>query len=526
MGGGLIQLASYSYYDVFLTRDPQITFFKVVYRRYSNFSMESMRQNFLHTPDFGTRNTCIISNNGDLIMDMYLIIKLPYVREFTQTNGEVDHITKFAWARKIGFAIVNLIEIEIGGKVIDRHYGEWLNIWNELVGKTYDRGLDLLIGNVDELYNFTNGKNEYTLYIPISFWFCRSSGLALPLVALLYSEVKVNLELNDLSICQLIAPSHYIEIENDMVTFEKYEYIEQNVNGQIAAGIFMNFDMLTRRLYYYKITKNQFQSKLLQPSEIISSPFNLRRTIFDIAESTTISKYFIYGNITGSFVMPQYSTTNNKIFPKVHVYNQIRNISLADCYLLVNYVFLDQNERIKFTDSRHDYLIEQVMFMNQQTLGNSNNKINVEVIQPSKLFAWVVQYAYLYNSGDFFNYTDNYKYFKNKQVGKSLIIDETILLGSEPRLSYRKSQYFNYVQPYQHFSKNPNEGINVYSFSLFPEEIYPSGTCNMSQIDNISFQISLNTQVSIMNPAQFRGYSLGFNILRIINGLGGVVFDR
>ena len=127
MTGGLIQLVAYGIQDIFLTTEPQITFFKIVYRRHTNFSIESIRQNFINTPDFGKRSTCLVATNGDLIYKSYLVIKLPTVEPFTN-----DDITKMAWVRKIGYAIIRTVDIEIGGVLVDRHYGEWLNIWETM----------------------------------------------------------------------------------------------------------------------------------------------------------------------------------------------------------------------------------------------------------------------------------------------------------------------------------------------------------------------------------------------------------
>src|SRR5579872_1248316 len=128
MPGGLIQLVAYGEEDLFLTSDPQITFFKILYRRHTNFSIEEIRQNFTHTPDFGKRLTCILSHAGDLISNTYLVVTLPSIPQFLNSDGSIDTITKFAWARKIGYALIKTIDVEIGGQLIDRQYGEWLSI--------------------------------------------------------------------------------------------------------------------------------------------------------------------------------------------------------------------------------------------------------------------------------------------------------------------------------------------------------------------------------------------------------------
>ena len=117
MGGGLVQLVAYGAQDIYLTSNPQITFFKVVYRRHTNFAMESIEQTFNGTVDFGKRVTATISRNGDLIKDMWLEVTLGTSSNLTYGAGNV---------------LVKQVELEIGGQLIDRQYGEWMNIWSEL----------------------------------------------------------------------------------------------------------------------------------------------------------------------------------------------------------------------------------------------------------------------------------------------------------------------------------------------------------------------------------------------------------
>jgi hypothetical protein len=500
MTGGLIQLVSYGVEDLFLTRDPQITLFKVVYRRHTNFSTEPIPQNFIQPIDFGKKATCIISKQGDLINKVYLVITLPSV-----IQGRDDDITMFAWIRKIGFALIKNFEIVIGGELIDRQYGEWLNAWYELMGPK-DIGFDKMIGNVRELTDFSHRKDEYVLYVPLQFWFCRATGSALPLVSLQYSEVKINVELNDIDRCSLITPTHYISVLNDFVNFKQFEYIEQNVDGQIASGIFTHYDFTNKRLYYMKISHRDFQA-IKRDSEVnvastISEAFNIRNM-----------KYSIKGAESGNMVMPAFNALS-QTYPTPSVLD----VSLGRCFLLVDYIFLDEEERMRFLQTKHDYLIEQVAVLNEQTIESSNAIVDIGIVQPCKFIVWMVRSNYI-NS---FDYTDSYKY--STQGGKSLVLDETIIINSRERISFRPYAYFNYLQPYQCFPYAPPEGINVYSFSLFPDQFQPSGSCNMSMIDNIQIKLRLSSNVSINNAATFRGYALIYNVLRVANGLSGKVF--
>lgn len=170
MTGGLMQLVAIGQEDLFLTYKPQITFFKIVYRRHTNFSIEQIPQYFTGEIDFGQKISCTVSRDGDLVGKMYLVITLPNVKKFSNST------TLFAWARRIGFVIIKSVEVLINGRQIDKHYGEWLNLWAELTGafsSSHKDGFNKMIGDIPELTEFTNGKNEYTLYIPLYFWFCK-----------------------------------------------------------------------------------------------------------------------------------------------------------------------------------------------------------------------------------------------------------------------------------------------------------------------------------------------------------------
>lgn len=176
MAGGLMQLVAYGAQDVYLTGSPEVTFFKNIYRRHTNFSVEPIEQTFNGTCDFGKTVTCEINRNGDLVTKMYLYLHLPAVDESANAWG---------YARRLGHAVIDEVKVEIGGSEIDEHYGDWLNIWHELSrNPNHDRGYDQMIGNVPALTNVsTAAKPAHRMYVPLQFWFNRNNGLALPLIA-------------------------------------------------------------------------------------------------------------------------------------------------------------------------------------------------------------------------------------------------------------------------------------------------------------------------------------------------------
>lgn len=517
MAGGLIQLASKGAENLFLTDNPQITLFKMLYRRHTNFTTEPVPQSFAHTPNFGKKVSCVISRSGDLISGMQLVITLPKFNQLYNQDGSVDNITKFAWIRKIGFGIIKEIEIEIGGQSISKHYGEWLNIWTELVGLK-NKDINQMIGNVEELTSFTSTKSEYILHVPLQFWFCRTSGLALPILCLQYNDVKVNLELNDVTKCYNITPTYYIPVQDDLVNLEPYEYIEQTIDGVTAAGIYSNYDLVNKRLYYTKVTDTQLQ--VINDANFYSYTEDQQNTIID--------EYSIVGHTSHHIVCPQINTSVTPVYPIAHTHNTINNLKIKSCFLLVDYAYLDEDERLKFYKNSHEYLVEQLVYIGALTLDGVNRSVKMGLYNPCKLMVWTTQLNYLQNKNvnDWFNYTDSYLYNDTTPAGKSLIQYATIQMNSLNRMEKMSNQYYNNVQPYEYFRYNPNEGINIYSFSLFPEKLQPSGTCNMSKIDNLQINLTLSNIVSTTNPVTFKGYGLVSNVFKIVSGLGGLVFTN
>jgi hypothetical protein len=457
-GGGLMQLVAYGAQDVYLTANPQVTFFKQLYRRHSNFSMESIEQTFNGVANFGKRVTCTISRNGDLINRVYLQATLPRV-ELDVDDGSG---AQFRWLNWVGHNLVRNIEVEIGGQRIDKHYGDWLHIWNELTrpaGK--QAGYAEMVGNVPELVNTLTqvgpdggcdddclggephaspeGRScapEYTLYVPLQFWFNRHAGLALPLIALQYHEVKLNLEFNELrNLCWTNVPD---------------------------------------------------------------------------------------------------------------IKNRVNAMGLVSASLYVDYIYLDTEERRRFAQVAHEYLIEQLQFTGDESVTSSANKVKMSFNHPVKELIWVVQRdAFVACDGTMdvwkgqqpFNYSD---YFDRAALesgysittveglaGKNPTVVGKIQLNGHDRFSEREGKYFNLVQPFQHHTNIPAVGINCYSFALNPEDHQPSGSCNMSRIDNATLILTLsNNTVGVGKTAKVRIYAVNYNVLRIMSGMGGLAFSN
>jgi hypothetical protein len=436
MGGGLMQLVAYGAQDIYLTGNPQITFFKVVYRRHTNFAVESIEQTFNGQADFDKRVTATISRNGDLIQQMYLEVILPVCTALGATAGSN------VWTYGVGNALVKQAEIEIGGQLIDRQYGNWMNIWTELTVPAGKRdGYDDMVGNKltasdTDQQGGLSYETTQQLYIPLQFWFNRNPGLALPLIALQYHEVKLNLEIRKLT-----------ELTN---------------------------------------------------SEAVAA--------------TT----------TGSL----------------------------GCKLYVDYVYLDTDERRRFAQVSHEYLIEQVQFTGKETIStnDSSKNITLNFNHPVKELVWVHTTSTHETTGSATPAVTANKWFNYSGLNSDSADSFStglLQLNGHDRFSVRNSDYFRKVQNYEHHTRVPRVGADLsgtkgdnkssvfrqyiysYSFALSPEEHQPSGTCNFSRIDNAVLQLKYNSStVTASNGLNLYIYAVNYNVLRIMSGMGGLAYSN
>lgn len=520
MTGAIVQLVSKGYESFFIVDNPQISFFKIVYRRHTNFATEQIRLNFEEEANFGKTLTAKIAKNADILGNVVLKVTLPAIKQ-------IDNITKFAWVPKIGLALIKHVSIQLNGIEIDRHYGEWLNLWYELTGcirgGEKKNGFNKMIGNIPELYNFTSSKSSYSLYIPLQFWFCKDPGSYLPLSALSYTDVKISVELNDVNNCYLISPTNYITTYSDIVNFTEGEYIQQNIStlALVPSGIFHSFDIITKKLYYFKISLNEFTS--------IQTTASSQSEIEAVLAQTQNQQYLIVGNTSKYECFPDINTTES-----TYSIQTVRNLKLLECYLIADYHYLDDSERNRFMTGKHDYLIEQLYFTpNYKIIGGRAN-VNVKSEQPCKLILWVNQYDYIYQSGDYFNYTNSYikKKFDTEYpdynigdcVGSNTAVKQAFTMNGKTCISTRPSEYFEEITSINYFDYMPAKGSNCISFALYPTLSIPSGSCNFSQIELAQIEVTVGKDVSSINFVNCRSYCLCYNILRISYGFAAPIF--
>jgi hypothetical protein len=448
MGGGLLQLVAYGAQDAYITGNPHITFWKVLYKRHTNFAMEAMRVNFTGAPAYGQRLVAVVNRNADLIWKTYVEVVLP--------DTELGSATDVNWTsgaqRRLGYLLLKQVEVEIGGQIIDRHYGEWLYLWETLTAD-FDTALklDTMIGGQHS--GVATGAiacqgRPNVLYVPLQFWFNRNPGLALPLIALQYHEVRFNIILEEA-----------INLVNGTAT---------------SAG--------------------------------------------------TISS------------------------------QAARLPGLTDMALYIDYIYLDVDERRRFAQESHEYLIDQLQFEGQQQITTSSARLDLTLNHPVKELIWVFQDSRKTDCGSTVSvqlgYTQPFTY-------DDIINRARLQLNGQDRFDERYGDYFWKVQPYQHHtgggfsraivdtvstsaadpvvSRTAPNPINVYSFAIQPEEHQPSGTCNFSRIDSATLVFDSRkpasgaddgTYPSKTYPYNFRLYAVNYNIFRIMSGMGGLAYSN
>ena len=413
MSGGLMQLVAVGAQDVYLTGNPQITLFKGVYKRHTNFSMEPIPLTPSGTADWGKTAEITVTRNADLVGEMWLRL------EVTNSNTNVTKQNSIPF----GHNIIDYVEVEIGGQKIDKHYGSWLSM-DLALNETTDK-LSKTLQLVNGMSGDTIGSNKTdVVYVPLRFWFNKYKSLPLPLIALQYHEVKISVK---------------------------------------------------------------FQA--------------------DNAD----------------------------------VFNTPSGGSISNCELITNYIYLDTEERKRFAQQSHEYLIEQV----QSNRSNSwpekagqTAKIDLNFNHPCKYIAWQNIGANRYTS----------LYGNTCHAGDSRdAFTAQLKLNGQDRLHKALDQdYFHKCQKIQHFTNSNdltmlgagagtvdsaelgtndfNTNVYVYSFAVNASEHQPSGTCNFSRIDNSQLVLSRSSAGSATSSVDV--YAVNYNVLRIMSGMGGLAYSN
>lgn len=471
MPGGIMQLVSVGAQDQFILASPEISYFKLLYKRHTHFSMESVRQTFNTKPTIeqSSRNiyTCKINRVGDLLKDIYFAYELPDI--FSSDKF------RFRWIDNVSQYLIQNAAIRIDTQLIDQLWGDWMDVWNEL-SLTADKKecYDIMTANIDEFndprlidpYQVINNNNiTYTyypigfdkenpsikkrrIYLPLQFWFTKNPGLALPLIALQYQNIEITVELR---------------AQNEI-----YRVYETDTG------------------------------KYLSPLEFAAKYPNNYVGKDNVDENLDVSLQRFLVPMNESYV------------------NAPSAIDI-DGYLECNFIFLDEAERKTMAINSHDFLIERVNRI-EQTGINGFATIDLTLQNPIKELIWVARRSDMNKYNNWNNFTNNYK----TAVNYNILNGAKLMWNGMERFEEKPPEYFNFIQPFQHHARCPRDGIHAYSFALYPEKIQPSGSFNASTINKI--QLYVNTKLSTEYEYDFIIYALYYNIFRVMSGSGGMVF--
>lgn len=457
MKGPLLELVLVGAIDQHITASPEISYFKAVYKRHTNFAMESVKQTFGTSPVLGSGSitaTCKIGRVGDLLGEVYFNFRLPAIYSSSEY--------KFRWIKNIGEYIIYKYSLRMDTQLVDEGYGEWIEVWNELSMPSGKRGMyNEMIGNVPDMnnpladdtyavvknnmltyetYAQSTGPNdpsipERRLMVPIPFWFTKNPALALPLVALQYQNVEVVLELR--SVDQL------------------YQIYDENADVYVSPARYAQ----------------------LYPNKV---------------EDITI----------GNFLTPVgQPPAPNQLF--------------LDAYLECNYIFLDKAEQTLVATSSLDYLVERT-YRTEVGGIRGTGTIDLKISNAVKELVWFARRSDANNYNDWTNFTATYP--ENKAA--PIMSTAKLIWNGMDRIEEKPGDFFNKIQPYQHHTNSPRQGIYCYNFGLYPEKWQPSGSFNASMISRNQMFVTTTT------PGQentFVVYALYYNIFHVVSGRGGMV---
>jgi hypothetical protein len=547
MGGALMQLVAYGAQDVFLTGTPEITFWKVSYRRHTNFAMESIEQTFSGQADFGRRVTCTISRNGDLAYRTYLQVTLPEINQSMVGTAAATGVSApgvyARWLDFIGEQLVAQVEVEIGGQRIDRQYGDWMHIWNQVtMTSEQQRGYFKLIGNTTQLTYMTdptfasvagpcaaagaptqvcaprNALPETTLYIPLLFWFCRNPGLALPLIALQYHEVKINLDLRPIGEC-LWAVNTLSAVTGTQSVTTAYQ------QSLVAASLYVDYIFLdtderrkmAQNPHEYLIEQVQFtgDESVGSSSNKIKLNFNhpVKELIWVVQPDANVdycssldASQLLY-RVLGAQPF-NYTDSIDALPNAIHAFGGPTETQGSQAFITSSGLF----QMAGATD------------ITSQTTGGAWLGATSAQLPFRPQDAAAITASGLSDAGTFVlaeTALDMHCW------GENPVVTAKLQLNGQDRFSEREGSYFDVVQPFQHHTRAPDTGINVYSFALRPEEHQPSGSCNFSRIDNAVLQLVLSSPtVSGTATAKVRVYAVNYNVLRVMSGMAGVAYSN
>jgi len=556
--GTLLQLVAKGAEDLYITGKPEMTFFKSVYRKHTNFAQETNKvpvpnSNLSYTNEI--KRSVVLPRNGDLLSNAFLGFTTPHI--FSSDTR------KFRWIQYLGNNFIEKVIIYINGQIIDEVSGEYLTIDHELNLTDDKKKLYYdLIGHNNELYEpdqafRRNGfyptssldnsdKLNYnkppsiesrTIYIPLNFWFCKNTGLALPLIALQKSEVRLEFTFKPLhKLYQLYdnTTATYIkpDLGNNEHSINNFMSNTVNLGSAISSDSDYDFD-IHLECNYIHLDNPERQFFATKSHEYLIK--NVRK----ITE-TNIAPGVVSLNIKASHPVIEIIVTAQRTDYSIrNDYNNYTNWSTS-VPEWQEISFLPEYSKIAGSIE-----ISQNSFWNY----NSDSQNTIRFNRDSTSGALIIEKYYSGQYNEIFRFDSDVEtnpalpseivnsniaqYYENQK--RNIINTLQIYFDGKQRLSEdtgRSHEFFTKLQPYIYHRGNSLNGVFVYSFALNPwDDIQPSGSVNLTRVENLSLKI--NTILPKQTIAgiydynfNFNTYLISYNILTISSGTAGLKFAR
>lgn len=603
MAGGLVQLTVYGTQDIFLTGTPEITFFKVSYRRHTNFAIESIAQEFLGSNDFGNEVTCVIDKIGDLMSKAYLEIEIPRV---SLTKNPAN------WTINRQLALTNYQNALEFYQLVYNYVSTDTDVTRKLLSlcRTNNISMEDIVKTMNDpsfIGTLETQRKELQAYILLGENFNNITDLRDEKFYLFQevNQIDVQVQFNSIvSINQDLNATNSINSIDSIIRAETIVLINQKLYGFIKEFYMKAYTLYVQKHKIYQSFVDGTYSENYQFAWVeelghatvgqldvkIGSQMIDRHTgDWFIAFNKIFQNQYQYANYNKMIGnVPELYTFNDKakdayrlIIPlqfwfcrhiglaiplvalRYHdVLFTLRYKELADlCYfednpvlidvpnvqsmyginmlgarMYVDYIFLDADERKRFAQSTHEYLIELVQFSEFNDLEGKQYNARLSFAHPTKFILWFVQPNQYRSNPTGRNKCQWNNYGTRQDKTGYTIENEFIRLNSSERTDINQDiKFFNYVQPYLRFNNSPTDGFNVYSFALNPIEIQPSSTCNLSRIDDLGIVmiftdefiklVENNTIPEIPNGYYLGVYVFSYNIIRIMSGMAGLAFQ-
>lgn len=587
----MIQIAAYGSQDIFLTGTPEITFFKVLYRRHTNFAVESILQNFLGEMNFGLEGSSVVNKVGDLMSRVYLEIELPRVNLLKNRSN---------WKLNREDARRDFDVVQEYYQLVKAYVASNVDVVRQLISLLRANNikftdLEKMISSENFFGQLIPDRAKLQKYITSSenFNMVYGPNVRRSDVIQLVNRIDVQRMLSSIfdggrtnvddvarrkklfkSIPSLYDEmrSYYLDVYRkylekqriyqsflDETYMERYKFawveelghaiietLEVRIGNQLMDRHTGDWFVLFNRLFLRKYQSENYQKmignvpSLTNFDDLVKEPYKLVIPFqFWFCRHTGLSLPLVslrYHDVVFNLRVRELSKLcyleNNSDIPNLSSLQTLYNINLGGVHLYVDYIFLDGDERRRFAQSSHEYLIEIIQYNEFENVDGIQYTAHLTFTQPTKFVAWFLQPSQYRENPAGTNKCQWNNYGINSDKSGYTLKAAVLKLNSYDRTDpYLDVKYFNYLQPYLHFRNSSTDGLYVYSFALEPMEYQPSGSINLSRINDFSIQMIFSQELVDLAEQNFNGiyigvYALSYNILRIMSGMAGLAFQN